>query len=226
MLSEFRSTNITWDKATSRIYSPVTVNESDVYGRTLVVQIINGGHVEDLTGANLHLYWETRNKSNHGLDVFTAVDPTRGVFELSYTTGMLSNKGVLNTNLVFIDRVGRIVSERFKITVTEGINDSAIQSDNSFSSLTQALIDISGLEQNYAPRLNALTAQSVQNNNLIAKNEIVVSHLEPQYANIWYEDKGTSPSIGGGWNGSSVSVLNAQVSDDEPTDAKKLWFDV
>lgn len=162
MLSEFRSTNITWDKATSRIYSPVTANESDENGRKLVVQIVNGGQVEDLTGATLHLYWETMDKLHDGLDVFKAVDLKKGEFELSYTTGMLSNQGALNANLVLIDTVGRVVSERFKITVIEGIDDDAIQSENSFSSLTQALIDIGNLEQNYAPRLNDLTAQLQQ----------------------------------------------------------------
>lgn len=162
MLDEFRSTLITWDKATSRIYSPVTANESDENGRKLVVQIVNGGQVEDLTGATLHLYWITRDKAHDGLDVFDAVDLKKGEFELSYTTGMLSNQGALNANLVLIDTVGRVVSERFKITVTEGIDNDAIQSENSFSSLTQALVDISNLEQNYAPRLNDLTAQLQQ----------------------------------------------------------------
>ncbi len=162
MLNEFRSTLITWDKATSRIYSPVTANASDENGRKLVVQIVNGGQVEDLTGATLHLYWETRDKAHDGLDVFKAVDLKKGEFELSYTTGMLSNQGVLNANLVLIDTVGRVVSERFKITVTEGIDNDAIQSENSFSSLTQALIDVSNLEQNYTPRLNDLTAQLQQ----------------------------------------------------------------
>ena len=152
MLNEFRSTYVAWDKATRRIYSPITANASDENGRKLVVQIVNGGQVEDLTGATLHLYWETRDKAHDGLDVFEAVDLKKGEFELSYTTGMLSNHGVLNANLVLIDTVGRVVSERFKITVTEGIDNDAIQSENSFSSLTQALIEV-------GPRLNSLTAQ-------------------------------------------------------------------
>ena len=120
MLGEFRSTYVTWDKATSRIYSPVTANASDENGRKLVVQIVNSGQVEDLTGATLHLYWETRDKAHDGLDVFKAADLKKGEFELSYTTGMLSNHGVLNANLVLIDTVGRVVSDRFKITVKIG----------------------------------------------------------------------------------------------------------
>ena len=189
LLDKFRSTRITWDKATSRIYSPVTANASDANGRKLVVQIVNGGQVEDLTGAALHLYWETRDKAHDGLDVFEAVDLEKGEFELSYTTGMLSNHGVLNANLVLIDTVGRVVSERFKITVTEGIDDDAIQSENSFTTLTQALIDISNLEQNYTPRLNDLTAQLQQT---AKKGDIGILDLNKnkiQFDETWMSDE-------------------------------------
>ena len=207
MLDKFRSTPITWDKATSRIYSPVTANASDENGRKLVVQIVNGGQVEDLTGATLHLYWETRDKLHDGLDVFEAVDLKKGEFELSYTTGMLSNHGVLNANLVLIDTVGRIVSERFKITVTKGIDNDAIQSENSFSSLTQALIDISNLEQNYAPRLNDLTAQLQQTDTRI---DGIVTSAGDYYLKCLSTDAGallvvTSGAIAGQINLASVS---------------------
>ena len=163
MLSEFRSTNITWDKATRRIYSPISANESDENGRKLVVQVVNSGQVEDLTGATLHLYWETKDKAHDGLDVFKAVDLKKGEFELSYTTGMLSNKGVLNANLVLIDTVGRVVSERFKITVKEGIDNDSVQSEDSFTALTEALIqinkyqsDIDGIKQDLVDESNQL----------------------------------------------------------------------
>ena len=162
MLDEFRSTNITWDKATRRIYSPITANESDYNGRKLNVQVVNSGQVDNLTGATLHLYWETKDRAQRGLDAFKASDISKGEFEIFYTTGMLSNVGELDATLVLVDTTGKVVSDWFKITVTRGINESAIESENSFSSLTQALIDISNLEQNYAPRLNDLTAQLAQ----------------------------------------------------------------
>ena len=162
MLDKFRETAITWDKATKRIYSPITANESDSNGRKLNIQVVNSGQVENLTGATLHLYWETKDKSQYGLDAFTASDISKGEFEIFYTTGMLSNVGELNATLVLVDSTGKVVSDWFKITVARGIDNDAIQSENSFSSLTQALIDISNLEQNYAPRLNNLTAQLQQ----------------------------------------------------------------
>ena len=162
MLDEFRSTSITWDKATRRIYSPISANESDSNGRKLNIQVVNSGQVENLTGATLHLYWETKDKTQHGLDAFAASDISKGEFEIFYTTGMLSNVGELNATLVLVDTTGKVVSDWFKITVARGIDDDAIQSENSFTTLTQALIDVSNLEQNYTPRLNDLTAQLQQ----------------------------------------------------------------
>lgn len=162
MLDEFRSTSITWDKATRRIYSPISANESDSNGRKLNIQVVNSGQVENLTGATLHLYWETKDKAQHGLDAFTASDISKGEFEIFYTTGMLSNVGELNATLVLVDTTGKVVSDWFKITVARGIDNDAVQSENSFTTLTQALIDISNLEQNYTPRLNDLTAQLQQ----------------------------------------------------------------
>lgn len=209
MLNEFRSTYITWDKATSRIYSPVTANASDENGRKLVVQIVNGGQVEDLSGATLHLYWETRDKAHDGLDVFKAVDLKKGEFELSYTTGMLSNHGVLNANLVLIDTIGRVVSERFKITVTEGIDNEAIQSENSFTTLTQALIDISNLEQNYAPRLNDLTAQLQQTEqSLNAQLAQKANQDEVRLKSVKNELEDMSPTVLAAINGGEDTTFN------------------
>ncbi len=168
MLDKFRETAITWDKANRKVYEPLRVSAGDNKGRKLSVQVVNGGVVENITGSSLSLFWETRDKAHRGLDVFTAVDATKGEFEIYYTTGMLSNEGVLNANLVLVDTSGRVVSEPFTITVFKGIDDNAIQSSDSFTALTEALIDISDLEQNYAPRLNDLTAQLQQTKSELA----------------------------------------------------------
>ncbi|MGP6139569.1 BppU family phage baseplate upper protein [Jeotgalibaca sp. A127] len=188
MLNNFRTTQLTWDKATKNIYEKLKANASDQNGRKLAVQIVNDGVVENLSGVTLSLYWETRDKSHDGLDAFTAIDASKGEFEIYYTTGMLSNVGKLNAALVLVDSVGRVVSDLFEITVTRGIDDAAIESENSFTALTQALIDASNLETNYAPRLNDLTAQLQQK---ATKGEIGLADFDKnktQFDQTWISD--------------------------------------
>lgn len=175
MLDKFRETAITWDKANRKVYEPLRVSAGDNKGRKLSVQVANGGVIEDLSGASLSLFWETKDKAYKGLDAFDPVDATKGEFELSYTAGMLSNEGTLNANLVLVDASGRVVSELFTITVFKGIDDDAIQSSNSFTALAEALITvnqynsrITNVENNKADKIttNALTGRvtNVENN--------------------------------------------------------------
>ena len=162
MLDKFRENPITWDKASRKVYEPLRASAGDNKGRKLFVQIVNDGVVENLSGASLSLFWETKDKANNGLDAFKTVNAEKGEFEIYYTTGMLSNEGTLNANLVLVDANGRVVSEPFTITVFKGIDDDAIQSSDSFTALTQALIDVSNLEQNFTPILHGITTQLQQ----------------------------------------------------------------
>ena len=159
MLDKFRETAITWDKANRKVYEPLRVSAGDNKGRKLSVQVVNSGVIENLSGASLSLFWETKDKANKGLDAFTAVDATKGEFEIYYTTGMLSNEGTLNANLVLVDASGRIVSEPFTIAVFKGIDDDAIQSSDSFTALTEALAQIGNIN-NKADRAELLALES------------------------------------------------------------------
>ena len=158
MLDNFRETAITWDKANRKVYEPLRVSAGDNKGRKLSVQLVNDGVIEDLSGASLSLFWETKDKAHKGLDAFTVVDATKGEFEIYYTTGMLSNEGTLNANLVLVDASGRIVSEPFTITVFKGIDDDAIQSSDSFTALTEALAQVSTIN-NKADRAELLAVE-------------------------------------------------------------------
>lgn len=163
MLNEFRTQKLSWDKAHAHIHQVVSANGGDANGRKLQVQIVNNGVVEDLTGASVSLAWKTKNGANFGLDAFEAIDATKGIFEIYYTTEMLTNEGVLRASLVLIDTVGRVESNAFALTVYKSnIDDDAVQGENSFTALTQALISVNDLEANYAPQLQAVTAQLAQ----------------------------------------------------------------
>ena len=167
MLDEFRETAITWDKANRKVYEPLRVSAGDNKGRKLSVQVVNGGVIESLSGASLSLFWETKDKAYKGLDAFTVVDAAKGEFEIYYTTGMLSNEGTLNANLVLVDASGRIVSEPFTITVFKGIDDDAIQSSDSFTALTEALVQV-GTINNKADRDELLALESTFEQNKVS----------------------------------------------------------
>ena len=163
MLREFRTQRIIWDKANRSIFEPVQASGGDQNGRRLEVQILNNGEVEDLTGTDLYLAWQTRNKSHSGLEPFDALDASKGIFELYYPTGMLVNEGALRGGLVLIDSDGRLVSREFTIQVDRNIvDDEAAESSNEFTALTEALVKVNDLEKNYAPRLDEITRQLAQ----------------------------------------------------------------
>jgi len=162
VLDEFRSIDINWDRANNQFHQSVVASSGDANGRKLVVRITNAGQVEDLTGASLSLFWEHQSNDTHGLDGFSAIDASRGVFELAFTTEMLTNEGTLNARLKLVTGSGVIESRGFNITVFIGSDTEAVESSDSFTALTKALVDVQNLEQNYAPRLNEVTAQLKQ----------------------------------------------------------------
>ena len=153
MLNDFRNVDVIWDKATKNFVKKIRVASSDERGRKLTVQVVNGGQVENLTGSTLSLYWITENKEHQGLDGFTQVDATQGIFEIFYTTEMLGNIGKLRANLHLIDEIGAVSSEQFFIEVFLGVDSEAVQSNDSFSALTQALAEVQTIKEDEIERV-------------------------------------------------------------------------
>ena len=145
MLNEFRSQKIIWDIANREVYEKIEAHEGDSNGRKLIVQVINANVVENLTGANLSLAW--RLGESEGLDAFRDVDISKGIFEIYYTTEMLSNVGTVKASLVLVDTKGRIESKPFDIKIYKSnVDDDAVQSSNSFTALTQALVKVNDFD--------------------------------------------------------------------------------
>lgn len=138
------------------------VKEGDYNGRELVVQITDAGEVSNQSGVSLNLGWKHNSAGNSGLDPFTVVDTSKGIFKITYPTEMLIAGDV--TASIQVLESGRITLTRnFKITVENNpIDEGAIVSENSFTVLQEALIKVNDLEDNYAPRLNEVTAQLAQ----------------------------------------------------------------
>ena len=161
-LDNFRTQKIIWDRVNKKIFEAIEANSGDSNGRKLVVQVINQEVTEVLSGTTLSLGWKSRNGAK-GLDAFNVVDASKGIFEIYYTTEMLSNIGNLEASLILIDSTGRIESSTFTISVRPStVDDESIESENSFTALTEALVKVNDLEENYAPRLNEVTTQLAQ----------------------------------------------------------------
>lgn len=155
--------DIIWDQVGKTFFE----NPEAKPGRIMRVQVVNAGIIEDLTGYTLNLGWTSvRDPSKFGLDAFDDVDITKGIFEIEYTSGMLTNVGPLNASLQLVPPgEGRpIESNNFKLTVkNSAINAEAIQSETSFKALENALVEVNSwnaridlVEQEFKGRADAL----------------------------------------------------------------------
>lgn len=133
--------DILWDRVGKGLYEKPEAGA----GRKMRVKVVNSGVVEDLTGYTLNLGWKSqKDPTKFGLDAFEVVDVTKGIFEIAYTSGMLSNLGYLTGALQLVPTVGEpIESNNFVITVVKSAVDAeAIQSETSFTALALALVDV------------------------------------------------------------------------------------
>lgn len=138
----------------------MTLNEGDANGRKMRVQVVNNGVVENLTGAGLNLAWVGR--LGKGLDNFTAVDATKGIFEITFKTGMLNNTGSINASLQLIlpSGSGIVESTPFPMDNRPSLVDGdSAQSTDSWTALENALANAENLEAQYTPKLFSLEAQ-------------------------------------------------------------------
>ena len=107
-LDRFRSVDIRIDKADHYFMSSQFAKGGDYNGRTLVVQITNGGLIESQAGITVNLGWRHESVKNSGLDPFEAVDAAQGIFEISYPREML-NPGRVTAVIQIID--GETITE-------------------------------------------------------------------------------------------------------------------
>ena len=161
-LDNFRTQKIIWDRANKKIFEAIEASSGDSNGRKLVVQIINQEVTESLSGKTLSLGWKSRNGAK-GLDAFNAVDASKGIFEIYYTTEMLSNIGNLEASLILIDSTSRIESSTFTISVRPStVDDESVESENSFTALTEALVKVNDFTTQLSQKANKSEANSLQ----------------------------------------------------------------
>ena len=180
MLENFRTQKIIWDRANRKIFETIEANSGDSNGRKLVVQIINQEVTESLSGTTLSLGWKSRNGAK-GLDAFNVVDASKGVFEIYYTTEMLSNIGNIEASLILINSTGRIESSAFTISIRPStVDDESVESENSFTALTEALVKVNDFDAQLAQKAsqNDLEIEQARINNIVASGTITEGNTE------------------------------------------------
>ena len=153
---EFYYQPIRIDTINTRVYADLLAKEGDANGRGLLVTLTENGLMKDTTGITLILKWEHTSVGNQGLDNFEAVDPSKGLYKITYPTEML-NRGKVRAFIQIIDS-GKLAGTRnIEITVDRGVgDDTAIVSSNSFTALAQALIDVNSNNSALSARITSV----------------------------------------------------------------------
>lgn len=141
-LDNFRRIDMKINRANDYQIETQFAKEGDYNGRELVVQITDAGEVKNQSGVSLNLGWRHDSVGNTGLDHFTVVDITKGIFKIAYPKEML-NAGLVTAVIQVVERGKITLTRNFKITVENNpIDEDAIVSENSFTVLQEALLTI------------------------------------------------------------------------------------
>jgi hypothetical protein len=145
-LTEFRRIDIRLDKANDYIPQRIYAKQGDVNGRELYVQLTNNGEVANTTGTTLNLGWTHLATGGTGLDSFTIVDVTQGIYKHSFTTAFLQ-PGRVECSIQIVTGTDIVNSRTFIVDVaSSAFNETAVASDNSFTSLQDALTTVVHLD--------------------------------------------------------------------------------
>lgn len=104
----------------------------DSTGRALEVQITDGGEIVDTSGCSVNLIWSHESGNHKGIEPFTAVDETTGLYRLSYPNTMLNHAGMLKA-FVQVVKGGEIVNTLDIRIYVEG--DNGVYGDTEVSDL-------------------------------------------------------------------------------------------
>ena len=145
-LSEFKRIDIRLDKANDYIPQRIYAKQGDANGRNLYVQLTNNGEVVDTSGTTLNLGWTHLSTGGTGLDSFTTVDVTQGIYKHSFTTAFLQ-PGRVECSIQIVTGTDIVNSRTFIVDVaSSAFNETAVASDNSFTVLQDALLTVSSYD--------------------------------------------------------------------------------
>lgn len=140
-----------------------TAVQGERSGRSLLLQITNGGIIENQAGVSVNLGWAHDTAKNadgeklQGLDSFQVVDQLTGIFRFDYPSNMMI-PGRITAVIQLVGKSSDTRSKPFKIKI-EGspFDDTAAESDNSFTALQEALIKAENFNGGPVDTLNSVT---------------------------------------------------------------------
>ena len=207
------------------------VMQGEKDGRSLTVQVTNGGVVEPQAGLNLNLGWKHRTavdkdgKLIQGLDAFEPIDRENGIFRIEYASSM-AQPGTIDAEIQFVTGTSVTKSQPFIITVKQStVDESAVESESSFTVLQEALAHVSqydekieGLEISKAEKDDLKQAQ--QGINVIEGNKIDKNGNEQvSWANLSQEAKrnisGEKVAVVGDNSVTTTTIANNAVTIDK-----------
>lgn len=164
-LKDFRKIDIIWDHASNSIKKNIEAVSSDYNGRMLRVGVLVNGNEVRLDDKELHLSWTSASGKNVGLDVFDGAKSRDGIFDLHFTSGMLSNVGTLVAHFVLknkYDNEDILTSKPFNISVLMGVNSQTIKASDSFTSLIYIVENANAIIQGEQGRVNSEAVREAQ----------------------------------------------------------------
>lgn len=117
-LDQFRNVDLVIDKANDNFIAKQFVSEGDFSGRTLTVQLTNGGVIGKVPGAQLALRWRNKASGLTDLSAFELIDADNSVFRITYPDHML-NAGTVEANIMITHDGKTVMTKAFEIRVAK-----------------------------------------------------------------------------------------------------------
>lgn len=151
-IDNFKTDDIVLSNINQDVIPRQVVMQGEKEGRSLTVQVTNGGIVEPQAGLNLNLGWRHRTAKDaegkiiQGLDAFKPIDREKGIFRIEYTSSM-AQPGTIDAEIQFVTESSVTKSQPFTISVKQStVDESAVESESSFTVLQEALATVSNID--------------------------------------------------------------------------------
>lgn len=147
---EFKTDEILIAHVNEKITKTFMAKMGDNSGRVLKVQITNEGEIIDMTGYSVYLLWAHESGTHKGIEAFTTVDATEGIYSLEYPATMLNHAGVLHAYIQVVNPDNDIINTlNFRIYVQ---GDNGVMGD---TEVTDLYATFKELMANFEEMMNA-----------------------------------------------------------------------